>query len=245
MAIATLGPKYLKCMGCDQIHEVLLEKSSSLVARLLPSIQAINTNVLYYFECPVLSVKNAELKQMEVTIKLRIDEQEYVNGKLIVSEIPQQANFTSQVEAVAIPLQQSNSVLIEFGKDVMKNSIDNIQKFDELMIPLTTGLITAYFAILAFLNIGTIKDLPPLQGITLDFVIFPTYFLLASLIGFIISTFPILQKLSLNSINSIGRYRKRLLLWRYGCTAVSSALYMIGFYQLIIVISTIVDKLSP
>jgi hypothetical protein len=247
MAIATLGPKYIKCVGCNQIHEVLLEKSSSLVARLLPATQATNINITYYFVCPVLYNQNPELGQMEVDIKLRLDEQDYVNGKLSVNTIAsaQQPNYMTLVEAVAIPLQQTNSVLIDFGKDIIKNSIDNIQKFDELMIPLTTGLITAYFAILAFLNIGTIQNIPQTNVINFEFVISPIYFLLASLVGFIVSTFPILQKLSLNSIDSIKKYRNHLLLWRYGCTAISSALYVTGFCQLIIVISTIVDKLSP
>jgi hypothetical protein len=200
-----------------------------------------NVNCTYYFVCPVTTLPNGNTidpASMQVTLELTPQQRGYIDGQLILGLLNtgQQQNHENQVEANAFPLQQGSSVMLEYGKEVVKNSPESIRKFAELMIPLTTGLITVYFVLLKFFNMEIFK--PPEGGdpITAATIIFPTYFMLGSLIGFIGSTFPVPKMLSVDSISSIERYRLWLMRWRYIWTIAGAGLYLVGFFFMILVI---------
>ncbi|WP_148685673.1 hypothetical protein [Candidatus Nitrosocosmicus hydrocola] len=244
MAVQSIGPKYIRCFGCNQIHQVHIHKSPILVFSILGILgKQPNDNVkcTYYFNCPITTLPNGNTTDpisMQVTFELTPPERGYIDGQLNIGPLneSQQQQYQNQVDANAFPLQQISSVMLEYGKEVVRNSPESIRKFDELMIPLTTGLITVYFVLLKFLGQEVFKPIEGEASITKAIILFPTYFMLGSLIGFIGSTFPVPKKLSVSSISSIERYRFWLMRWRYIWTVAGAVLYLLGFFFMIDVI---------
>jgi hypothetical protein len=124
------------------------------------------------------------------------------------------------VDGIGTPLDPNHELIIEFGKKQLAGALDNIQDFVKLMIPLTTGLITAYLALLNFMGIENITGNTPGQAWSF---IEPTYFMLGSLATFIVVSFPIIQSLSIGSISSIKTFRDILIVCRYGGTGLAAA----------------------
>ena len=126
------------------------------------------------------------------------------------------------------PISDENDVLYEFGKKVLTEPIDILKDFIKLMMPLTTGLITIYFALLEFLN------KKPEGGITDDGLILIPIILLFSLFSFIVTSFPIPMKLTISNIESIKRYRKTAIWWKYIGASVGSFFFLSGFFLMIV-----------
>lgn len=53
------------------------------------------------------------------------------------------------------PITDTEKSYAEFAKNIITGSLDSIRNFAQLMVPLTTGLITAYLALLKFLGLET------------------------------------------------------------------------------------------
>lgn len=115
-----------------------------------------------------------------------------------------------------------DDMLKEFAKKSLLDIVTVMNDFVKLMIPLTTGVITVYFALLKFLGI---EKVPYGQGF---YFIEPTIFLFLSLVVFVISCFPVPRKLSMGTRESIIKYRKSSMIWKYICICIASGLFLIG-----------------
>jgi len=135
----------------------------------------------------------------------------------------------SNDDATGIPVSQENDALLEYGRNSFLESLNVIKDFIKIMIPLTTGLITIYFALLQFLGIQNTAEL-----INKNSFIIPPVLLLVSLICFIIASFPIPKKLALSNINSIKAYRSAAIKWKYIGTIIGSAFFIMGMLMMIL-----------
>jgi hypothetical protein len=131
-----------------------------------------------------------------------------------------------------------HSALIEFGKNSLINSVSVIHEHMKLMIPLTTGLITAYFALLEFLGVKSALDGGKISASAL---VDPTLFMLGSLIVFIITSFPILKRVNLANINSIISYRNFFVAWRYIGACIGMALFLYAIFTMIYIFKSILE----
>jgi hypothetical protein len=224
----------IKCLGCGNIHQVTFEKLSYIAVGYFG-----NPKYAYRYICPSVTDKRIEMK-----VTFHDNSIGNVNpGRLKVEVWTPNVQSSTQPDAIAELIDEPDKVLLEFGKDVVKNSLEAIRKFDEFMVPLTTGLITVYFALLKFLNIETYLTLPSQETLTPETIVQPTYLMLGSLLCFIISSFPLLRTLSLDSISSIDSYRKQLILWRYGWTVTAVFLFLYGLYLIIEVIKSVLNEI--
>ena len=108
--------------------------------------------------------------------------------------------------------------LIDFGKDLVKDSVTQSVEFNKTMLGLTATfatLMAASFGILAF---GS-KD-QPLDSFQRAFLVVPVLFMLMSSVCFAIGYYPRHVKLRLRVINTIEEARDRLLRtrrnWAFG-----------------------------
>jgi hypothetical protein len=122
------------------------------------------------------------------------------------------------------PISDENDAFFEFGKKALTDSIDVIKDFIKLMIPLTTGLITTYFALLKFIGIESTQQLTH----TTIFLSSPIT-LLISLLFFVVASFPVPMKLTISNIESIKRYRTVSMWWKYVGASVGGGLFLVGF----------------
>jgi hypothetical protein len=133
-----------------------------------------------------------------------------------------------------------DDALIEFGKNSLINSVNVIHEHMKLMIPLTTGLITAYFALLEFLGVDS-----ALAGgkISASSLVDPALFMLGSLIVFIITSFPILKRINVGNINSIVSYRNFFVGWRYIGACIGMALFLYAIFTMIYIFKSILESI--
>ena len=150
-----------------------------------------------------------------------------------------QMNNDDFIDGIGKERSDLTNSLIEFGKKAITDSITVINDFIKMMIPLTTGLITAYFALLEFLNVKTILDT---NAITKTQLIDPTMFMLYSLVAFIVTSFPVFWKFDIGNIPSISTYRYIMIGWRYIGAAVGMGLFLYGVYLMIQIVGTIIIK---
>jgi len=121
-----------------------------------------------------------------------------------------------------------DEILLDFGKNAIRESVTTIKDYVNIMVPLTTALITAYLALLKLLGLEQIPNL-----VTGQYLIIPPVLTLISLSLFIIALFPVPMKLSVGDDVSIRSYRRHLLSWKFGWTLggtvffVSSVTFMI------------------
>jgi len=90
------------------------------------------------------------------------------------------------------------------------------------MIPLTTGVIPTYFALLELIG----KESTDMTN--------GPILMLFSLVAFIVSSFPIPVKLTLSNIDSIKRFRKISMCWKYIDSCFGCGLFLLGFFVMIL-----------
>jgi hypothetical protein len=132
-------------------------------------------------------------------------------------------------DANGIPLSKENEALLEYAKNAIIESLNVVKDFIRMMIPLTTGLITIYFALLQILGIDN-----TVGSTDKHFLIVPPVILLASLVSFLVASFPIPKKLAISNLNSIIAYRTAALRWKYIGTIIGSGLFIIGVLMIIL-----------
>lgn len=141
-----------------------------------------------------------------------------------------------------VPLSDHNDALIEFGKDSLKNSISVIKEHIKLMIPLTTGVITSYLAVLQFLGITTTSNTSKLSP---EALVYPAIIMFWSLVIFLIVSFPILKRLNVNSLPSITAYRNFHMIWKYAGTSLGMGVFLYGLFNMIMVVQDIITIHKP
>jgi hypothetical protein len=120
------------------------------------------------------------------------------------------------------PISDENDAFFEYGKKVLVEPVEIIKDFIKLMIPITTGVIPTYFALLEF------SGTEPTNTIKGPFL------LLLSLLVFIVTSFPLPAKLTLSNIDSIKRYRTRAMTWKYIGCCIGCGLFLSGFFVMIL-----------
>ena len=121
-----------------------------------------------------------------------------------------------------IPISDENEAFFEYGKKILTEPVEVIKDYIKLMIPLTTALITSYLALLNF--VGKEYSLNNNSNLLVGPIL-----LLASLLTFIITSFPIPSKLTITNIESIRKYIRKAMWHKYIGSAIGSALFLIGF----------------
>ena len=137
------------------------------------------------------------------------------------------------------PRSEMDETLIEYGKKLILESIAVINEYIKMMIPLTTGLIATYFALLEFLGV---KDIINLQKATAISSTEPALLMLASLVAFILTLFPMIGTMDLGNYKKINRVRKVLFIYRYGGMGIGMFLFIWGIYAMIQVVRTILEN---
>jgi hypothetical protein len=132
----------------------------------------------------------------------------------------------------------STEVLVELGKKFIIESVAVINDYVKTMIPLTTGLITVYFALLEFLGVKTAINAQIIGESTL---LQPPMFLLYGLIAFIVTLFPLFMKLDIGNIPSIVRFRYIMIGWRYAGAATGMGFFLYGLYLIITTVTTVIS----
>lgn len=107
----------------------------------------------------------------------------------------------------------------------------NKDDFMKLMIPLTTALITTYFALLKFIGIETMNTVAFGQS-----YLGPPFLMLISLIAFIIGAFPVRKGLNINDPESIKSFRDAAMDWKYTSCIFGSAFFLFGIGLMIYLI---------
>jgi len=133
-------------------------------------------------------------------------------------------------EGTGTPRDDLNNALAEFGKKSIINSVKAINEYIKTMIPLTTGLITVYFALLEFLGVKTAVAVMKINTFQL---IFPPLLMLASLSVLIAMYFPVPKRINLENFTNISNYRNFLMKWRYGGAAIGTGLFLLGIFTMI------------
>jgi len=128
--------------------------------------------------------------------------------------------------------------LNEFAKTSVAETVNNIRDYSKMMIPLTTGLVTAFIAILNLF--GGDKTAELVVKIGSNTVLEPAYWLLVSLVFFIISMYPVLIKVTVGSTLSERRFRSRIILWRFSWSTFGSILFVIGLIKIVSVMGLLV-----
>ena len=135
-------------------------------------------------------------------------------------------------------LSHEKAVYYSYGKKAFTESVETIKNFIQLMIPLTSGLITAYFAILKFLGIETALKAKigswPLTE--------PAVLLVVSLGFFIIASFPVPYPLAIGDLESIRRYRNAAIIWKYGWTVVAAIIFLFAMGKMVNLVIELVGR---
>jgi hypothetical protein len=117
-----------------------------------------------------------------------------------------------EVDAVGV-LDSSDKALLEYGKNILINSVDTIKNFAQSMITLVSGLFAVYFALIEFLGITSLQT--DQAAMIKDVIVFPPIFFILSLISFVVAVLPLPGKISLNILSDIERDRRLTLLIKY------------------------------
>lgn len=128
--------------------------------------------------------------------------------------------------------------LIEFGKKSITDSVSVINEYIKTMIPLTTALITVYFALLEFVGVKTAVNTQMVSESTL---IQAPLNLLYSLIAFIVTSFPVFLKFDLGVLQSVSNYRYIMIAWRYGGALIGMGFFLYGLYLVITTVTKIIS----
>ncbi len=128
----------------------------------------------------------------------------------------------------------TQGALIEYAKNVTTGTFENIKGFISTMIPLTTGLITIYFALLEFLGI---KETGQGAAATIGTweILYPEWLFIASLLAFIAASFPVVRTIVPGNLLNVRRHRNDTLRWKYGCILVGCSLFILGLVKMILI----------
>lgn len=118
------------------------------------------------------------------------------------------------IEVVSVDtLDNSDKALLEYGRNVLINSVDILKNFAQSMITLVSGLFAVYFALLQFLGITSLQTAQ--VDMIRDVIVLPPIFFIMSLIFFVLAVLPLPGKLALNILSDIDRDRRLTLLIKY------------------------------
>lgn len=214
----------MTCKPCGGTHILVI----NFQAKWVPSLRSTMSTNLFY-RCPRITDK-------------------VVNVPVIITFTnPQHSAMEAQVVEIIDTTANSPAppsvgpeaeTLIEFGKNVLLNSISTLKDFIGFMVPLTTALITAYIAILQFMGIEVITDATMLLKSNL---IIPPILMLISLIAFIIASYPIPRKIAVGNLDSIENYRSNTFWWKYIWSAMGGIFFISGVLGMILVIIPIIN----
>lgn len=132
----------------------------------------------------------------------------------------------------------NTKALIEVGKNAIVDSIKTVGEFIKLMVPLTTGLIATYFALLEFLGVKTADKTHLISSADL---VNPAFSMLASLIVFIIISFPIPRLIDLRNLRSIRIHRNTTVIYRYVGAGLGMAFFLYGIYLMILILQKLIS----
>jgi hypothetical protein len=136
-----------------------------------------------------------------------------------------------------VPITGDNEAALEFAKKALTDSVNTINEHIKMMIPLTTAVITAYFALLEFLGVKSAVDASQMSA---DSLVDPPILLLGSLIAFIITSFPILKRIVVGDLNNVTSYRNFMIAWRYVGAAVGMGLFLYGIFKMILIAKDVI-----
>jgi hypothetical protein len=142
-------------------------------------------------------------------------------------------------QASGVPLSGNDITIIEFGKKAVLESVLVINDHIKTMIPLATGVISVYFALLEFLSVDKAIESAKLGPSTL---IEPPLALFFGLIAFIIVSFPLLKKIDIDNITSVTSYRRFMIIWRYSGAGIGMAFFLYGVLKMIYVMTQVVGS---
>lgn len=126
-----------------------------------------------------------------------------------------------------------DKALIEFGKTTILNSLNVLKDFISFMVPLTTGLITAYIALLQFMGIKEIADVS--LALKSGFI-WPPLFMFLSLISFVFASFPVPRLIAAGNPSSIKQYRQDTFVWKYIGSTAGSIFFIAGVISMVLTI---------
>jgi hypothetical protein len=129
---------------------------------------------------------------------------------------------------------RENDALYEYAKKAITDSEEVLQEFTKLMIPLTTGMITVYFALLKFLQIDNATS-EPLKTIGIASVLLPEFLMIVSLVAFIVSQFPVRGRIIASNPKNIKLGRRVRLRWKYSWIIGGFSLFLAGIIAMGIV----------
>ena len=141
---------------------------------------------------------------------------------------------TNSFEAVSTSdLDNDDKASLEYGKKVFVDSLDNIKSFAQSSITLISGLFTAYFVLLEFLNIKTLDSGNYILFHNL--LVFPPVFFIVSIVSLILAVLPIPGKLSLNDLTYIKKDRRRTLLIKYVAVIIGMVFFIASLSIIVII----------
>jgi hypothetical protein len=144
-----------------------------------------------------------------------------------------------RVEPVAgegVPISGDDEAAIEFAKKALIDSVKVINEYIKMMIPLTTAVITAYFALLKFLGVESVVG----SKMSPDSLIGPPIVMLGSLIAFIITSFPVLKKIVVEDLTNVASYRNFMIAWRYIGAGMGMGLFLYGIFSMIVILKEVI-----
>lgn len=141
------------------------------------------------------------------------------------------------VAGEGVPISGDNEAALEFAKKALIDSVNVINEHIKMMIPLTTAVITAYFALLEFLGVKSVIDASKINP---DSLAGPPIIMLGCLIAFIITSFPILKKIVVSDLTNVTSYRNFMIAWRYIGAGVGMGLFLYGIFGMILIAKQII-----
>jgi hypothetical protein len=137
-----------------------------------------------------------------------------------------------------VPITGDNEVALEFAKKALTDSVNVINEHIKMMIPLTTAVITAYFALLEFLGVKSALETSKMSA---DPLVDPPIIMLGSLIAFIVISFPLLKKIVVDDLSNVTSYRNFMIAWRYIGAGVGMGLFLYGISNMIFIAKHIIE----
>ena len=229
-------------LACGKFHELkVAEGEGTELATLISLVQNIagfvgpkTYEATVSYPCPLIT---DEGKQVFLTIVLPISKS-YKNPVVQITGQDVTKPVDKTIYQATLANAQQNA-LFEFAKNAITNSIDVLKDFIKFMVPLTTGLITVYFALLEFLGIKTVTNV---QILTTSLLIIPPILLLISLGLFIWVAFPIKSTIVGGNLDSIKHYRNKTFYRKYTPSIIGGFVFIVGILSMIIILVPLVTS---
>lgn len=224
---------YVQCAACTKVHKLeITMKQGDVVAQLYGGLKQnrplafspTTQNATLSYLCPSVTEES-----VLVTVILPVNRA----AEASISQIDVHPPPTNQqIYPTSLPNPQQNA-LLEFSKNAIVNSMGVLKDFISFMVPLTTLLITAYFALLEFMGVKTLADIPT---VTTSYYIIPPIIMLVSLGLFIWAAFPIKGTIVGGNLDSIRKYRENTFYRKYKPSIIGGLFFIAGIFSMIIVI---------